>query len=145
MINTQQTQNLADIATVSMSIGLPSLVVIEDKKDLAEKTNLVEDTLLKSGFVKANDYSGIIDLLSEKTKMILYIESGEKLDGLVLEIIAEFTVGIVSLADRKHQTGLKTVKFNPFKTALVIVMTRSQVEASYQRLYEYFGAVTSSE
>ncbi|MEK7655488.1 MAG: hypothetical protein AAB386_02310 [Patescibacteria group bacterium] len=144
MISTKQPQKLPDIAAVSASIGLPSLVVIDDEKGVSGKRNALEKTLSKSGFVKAGDYLEIMDLLAHGKEKIMYVEKGKKLDGLVLEIAAEYAAGIVSLADRKHNTGLKIAKFSPFKTAFVVAMTRKQVEASYPRLYEYFGSVTSN-
>lgn len=145
MINVKDIQKLPDVAAVSASIGLPSLVIIENEKSTRDELNAVGKTMAESGFKKANDYLEVMDLLLTGNEKILYVEQGKKLDDLVLEIVAEYTTGMISLADRKNHTGLKTVKFNPFKTSLAVVMTRSRVEASYPRLYEYFGTITSNE
>lgn len=62
---------------------------------------------------------------------------------MVLEIIAEFDAGIVSLADRKNNTGLKTANWDPSKTSFIVIMTRKQIEQSYPRLFEYVNIIQS--
>jgi len=99
--------------------------------------------LTDSGYKECNDYIEIMDVLSEGQDKIFYTEKSKKLDGLVLEIIAEFDAGIVSLADRRNNTGLKTANWNPAKTSFVVIMTRKQVEQSYPRLFEYVNIIQS--
>lgn len=125
---------------VSRSIGLPSLIVVENKK--APITDRIK-TLKDNDFKEVKDYLEVMEGLEKDNGKVLYIEQADKLDSSMLEIIAEFGAGIISLADRKNNTGIKTVKFNPFETLFVVVMTRDQVEKSYPRLFEYIGTIES--
>ncbi len=124
-------------------LGKVGLLIVEKTSKLKLAVSKAKKILVGIGYAECIDYLEIMDALSSGKKKIYYIEKGKKLDGLVLEIIAEFEAGMVSLADRKNNTGLKTSQWNPAQTFLVIIMTRNQIEKSYPRLFEYINITQS--
>jgi hypothetical protein len=134
-----QTDNISDTLKTSTTIGLPSLVIVEAEENAEKKAQEIRQKLAEEGFVVANNYLEAMDALERGDEKILYVETREKLDNLIFEIITEYSTGIISLADRVHNTGLKTVKFNPFEHTVAIILTREQIEKSNPRLFEYFG------
>ena len=135
-----KTDKLVNLSDALLKVGL---LVAEGKTDTKSKIAKAKKTLADSGYKECADYIEVMDALSSGKDKILYIEKGKKLDGLVLEIIAEFDAGIVSLADRKNNTGLKTANWNPAKTSFIVIMTRKQIEQSYPRLFEYVNIIQS--
>jgi len=138
-----KTNNLTDILKISASIGLPSLLILENEGEKAEKIAKIAKQLTEAGFSQTKNYLGIMDALEVGDTKAFYVESEEKLDNLVFEIVAEYSAGIVSLMDREQGAGLKTVKFDPGKNSLLIIMTRTQVEESNPKLFEYVGVKES--
>ncbi len=136
-------EKIEKIIDVTFAVGKVGLLIVEDEKKLVETRVDVRKILAESKFKECSDYLEIMDALSTGSDKIFYSEKGDRLDGLVLEIIAEFEVGMVSLADRKNNIGLKTVKWNPAKTSPVIMMSRKQTENSYPRLFEYVNITQS--
>jgi hypothetical protein len=136
-------EKIEKIIDVTFAVGKVGLLIVEDEKKLDETRVDVRKILAESKFKECSDYLEIMDALSTGSDKIFYSEKGDRLDGLVLEIIAEFEVGMVSLADRKNNIGLKTVKWNPAKTSPVIMMSRKQTENSYPRLFEYVNITQS--
>ncbi|MEK7540844.1 MAG: hypothetical protein AAB529_01225 [Patescibacteria group bacterium] len=136
----ERTDKLANLSNVFLKVGL---LVAEGKTDPKVRITKAKKTLVNSGYKECTDYIQVMDALSSGKDKIFYIEKNKKLDGLVLEIIAEFDAGIVSLADRKNNTGLKTANWDPSKTSFVVIMTRKQIEQSYPRLFEYINIIQS--
>jgi len=137
----QQARKLAENTAALSKVGL---LVVEDNGNREAIFSETSEIYSDLGYYPCADYLEIMDALSSGQNRIFYIEQGEKLNGLVLEIAAEFETGIVSLADRKKQTGLKTAKWNPVETSFIIVMTRLQVEKSHPRLFEYINIIQSA-
>ena len=127
----------------SASINKVGLLIIEDENTRQIKQGEASKLLADFGYERCSDYLEILTSLNEKKNKIFYLEEGDKLDGPVLEIIAEFEAGIVSLADRKNNSGLITAKWNPLDVTLIVIMTRQQIENSYQRLFEYINIIQS--
>jgi len=138
-----KTNNLTDILKISASIGLPSLLIIENEEEKEQQIAEIEKELTEAGFSQTKNYLEIMDALEVSDTKAFYVESEEKLDNLVFEIVAEYSAGIVSLMDREQGAGLKTVKFDPGKNSLLIIMTRTQVEESNPKLFEYVGVKES--
>lgn len=134
---------ISEFSTTSLALGKVGLIVLEKQKDYSSNLKKAERILSDLGYKKADDYVELMDDLSAGKDRLFYVEGNEKLDGSALEIIAEFEAGIVNLADKKNNQGLKTATWNPLKTSLVIIMNRKQVEASYPRLFEYINLVKS--
>lgn len=131
------------LANFSLSFGKVALLVIENNNEFEQKIDEITPPLSKLEYKLASDYLEIMDALSGGLERIVYIERADRLDSNVLEIIAEFDAGIVSLSDKKNKTGLKTAKWNPSKNSLLVVMTRRQVENSYDKLFNYLSIVQS--
>ena len=138
-----QNNKIDQLANFSLSFGKVGLLVIENNNEFEQKIDEIRPPLSKLEYKLASDYLEIMDALSGGLERVVYIERAEKLDGNVLEIVAEFEAGIVSLADKKNKTGLKTAKWNPSKISLLIIMTRRQVENSYDKLFNYLTIVQS--
>jgi len=130
-------EKIRALAESGSALGKIGLLIVENEKD--PKTALVQAKKVLAGlqYRECADYVALMDALSAGKKKLFYVEPGKRLDGLVLEIVAEFEAGLVSLADRKNKTGLKTARFNPSSVSLVAVLTRSQIEKSHPRLFEY--------
>ena len=144
-------EKTGQLLAITTALGGVGLLIAEHEKGRKIAFEKAREELLNGNYKECSDYLEIMDILSEgpegvasrpygasKTKLF-YVERGEKLDGLVLEIIAEFEAGMVSVADRKHNTGLKTAKWSPTKTSFIVMMSRKQIEASYPRLFEYIN------
>ena len=127
------------LLTTTAALGGVGLLIAENEKGYREAFEKAREQLLNNNYKECYDYLEIMEVLAEGKDKLFYVEVGEKLDGLVLEIIAEFEAGMVNLADRKHNTGLKTAMWNPTKTSCIVIMSRQQVEASYHRLFEYIN------
>jgi len=125
------------------ALGGVGLLIVENEKSNKAAFERAREQLFSNNYKECSDYLEIMDVLSEGKDRLFYTERGEKLDGSVLEIIAEFEAGIISLADRKHNTGLKTATWSPTKTSLIIMIGRKQIEASYPRLFEYINFTQS--
>lgn len=121
------------------SLSKIGLLIIEDETESTALDSEIKNILSVLDYQECKDYLEVMNALSTKKNKIFYIEQSEKLDGLVLEIVAEFEAGIVSLADRKNKTGLMTAKWNPNQISFVIILTRAQIEKSYPRLFEYIN------
>jgi len=126
------------IATTT-ALGGVGLLIVEKEKNRQAAIEKAREKLFNNNYKECSDYLEVMDVLSEGKDKLFYVEKGDKLDGLVLEIIAEFEAGMVSLADRKHNTGLKTAQWNPTKTSFIVILSRKQIEASYPRLFEYIN------
>ena len=136
-------EKINKLTGLSVAFSKVGLLVIDSKTSPKQKITAAKKNLLNLNYKECADYIEVMDALSSGKDKILYIEKGKKLDGLVLEIIAEFDAGIVSLADRKNNTGLKTANWNPAKTSFIVIMTRKQIEQSYPRLFEYVNIIQS--
>ena len=134
---------ISEFSTTSLALGKVGLIVLEKQKDYSVNLKKVEKILSDLGYKKSDDYLELMDDLSAGKDRLFYVEKDEKIDGSTLEIIAEFEAGIVNLADKKNNQGLKTATWNPLKTSLVIVMARKQIENSYPRLFEYINLIKS--
>lgn len=134
---------ISEFSTTSLALGKVGLIVLEKQKDYSVNLKKVEKILSDLGYKKSDDYLELMDDLSAGKDRLFYVEKDEKLDSSALEIIAEFEAGIVNLADKKNNQGLKTATWNPLKTSLVIVMARKQIENSYPRLFEYINLTKS--
>lgn len=117
------------------SLGKVGLLIVEGKGKKPKTVSDAMDIFVDAGFSKCDDYVAILDHLP--TEKCLYVESGEKIDGSVVEIIAEYESGIVSLADRKGKSGLKTSRFNPVATSLIVIVSREQLEKSYSKIFDH--------
>jgi len=125
------------LLATTAALGGVGLLIAENEKSRKTAIEKAREELLNSNYKECSDYLEVMDVLSEGKDKLFYIEKGEKLDGLILEIIAEFEAGMVSLLDRKNHTGLKVAQWNPTKTSFIVMMSRKQIEASYPRLFEY--------
>ncbi len=134
---------ISEFSTTSLALGKVGLIALEKQKDYSANLKKMEKILSDLGYKKSDDYVELMDDLSAGKDRLFYVEKDEKLDGSALEIIAEFEAGIVSLADKKNNQGLKTAIWNPLKISLVIVMARKQIENSYPRLFEYINLTKS--
>lgn len=134
---------ISEFSTTSLALGKVGLIALEKQKDYSANLKKVEKLLLGLGYKKSEDYVELMDDLSAGKDRLFYVEKDEKLGGSILEIIAEFEAGIVNLADKKNNQGLKTATWNPLKTSLVIIMARKQIENSYPRLFEYINLTKS--
>ena len=136
-------KKICEFLTVITSFGGCGLLIVEKesgKEAVLEKTR---EQLLNNDFKEYSDYVDIMNVLSQGEEKLFYVERADKLDGFVLEIIAEFEAGMVSLANRKNNTGLITAHWHPTQTSFIVIMSRRQVEASYQRLFEYTKIIGS--
>jgi hypothetical protein len=140
---TQIQEKIEKLMQTTFALGKVGFLVVENKQEINATLPEAKKALLLLSYEECTDYLELMDALSASKNKIFYLEKDDKFNSLVLEIVAEFESGIVSLADRKNQTGLKTAKWNPFQTSLIIIMTREQVEKSYPRLFEYVGATQS--
>lgn len=139
-----QTQKITEqLLSTTIALGGVGLLIVENERGHKAAFEKAREQLLNNNYRECSDYLGVMDVLTEGKDKIFYIEHGSKLDGLVLEIIAEFEAGMVSLADRKHNTGLKTATWTPTQTSFIVIMSRKQVEASYPRLFEYINFTKS--
>ena len=136
----EKTEQLLATTTALGGIGL---LIAENERGKKAAFKKASEQLLSNNYKECSDYLEVMEVLSEGKDKLFYVENGDKLDGLILEIIAEFEAGVVSLADRKHNTGLKTAGWNPTKTSFVVMMSRKQIEASYPRLFEYINYTQS--
>lgn len=134
-------KKIKKLTEVSSKLGEIGLIVIEDEKKKHVLSNELIKSLNVAGFGRAMDYMECMDLL-EKSQPFYYLENGAKLDDLILELIAEFKTGIISLMDRKYKLGLKTVKFNPNNNSIIIILTRDQVESS-GNFFKFIGPMES--
>jgi len=126
-----------------VALGGVGLLIVENERDREATFEKAREQLLSNNYEECSDYLEIMEVLAEGKSKIFYNEQGTKLGGSVLEIIAEFEAGVVSLADRKHNTGLKTATWTPTKTSFIVIMSRKQIEASYPRLFEYINYTQS--
>lgn len=139
----QLKEKISQLVQIIAMLGKVGLLVVENEEDRETVFTEAPRILLRLPYQQCADYLEIMNALSVGKDKIFYVEREEKLNGLVLEIIAEFESGIVSLADRKNNTGLKIAKWNPAKTSFIVIMTRDQVEKSYPRLFEYINITQS--
>lgn len=130
-------EKMRTIVQTSVALGGPGVVLIEKAAGAKESVAKVAGLLRRAAYREGADCADVMDLLSTAKKKIFYVEKSARLDSDMLEIVAEFDAGIVSLADRKNQTGLKTAKFSPRAVSLLVILTRKQLEKSYPRLFEY--------
>ena len=143
IMSTQPEEKIDKIIQTTVALGKVGLLIVEDQKGIETMLTEAKKSLANARYKECTDYLEIMDALSAGEDKVFYAEKGKKLDGLVLEIIAEFEAGIVSLADRKNNTGLKTAKWNPSQTSFIVIMTRDQIENSYPRLFEYINFTQS--
>jgi len=131
------TEKIRKLTEVSSGLGEVGLVIIEKEKNRQALAKKLVTALNQAGYGRSMDYLESLNLL-EKSQPFYYLEESGSLNDLMLELIAEFKTGIVSLMDRKHKTGLRTIRFNPNKNSIILVLTREQIESSVQ-LFEYVG------
>ncbi len=138
-MSVQIQEKIEQLLQTTTALGGVGLLIAEDEKSRKTAFEKERVELLKNNYKECSAYLEVKGVLSEDKDKLFYVERGEKLDCLVLEIIAEFEAGMVSLADRKHNTGLKTAGWNPTQTSFIVVISRKQIEASYPRLFEYIN------
>src|SRR3990167_2628174 len=126
-----------DLVQTSQALGRVGLIVVEQAKVKRETAVQITAQLNKLGYLACPDYLALLKALGSNQPKLFYQEQGPRLGSQVLEIVAEFESGIVSLADRKKRTGLVTATYNPLATSLVVILTREQLEKSYDRLVDY--------
>lgn len=136
-------ENTEQLLATTTALGGVGLLIAENEKSRKTAFDKAREQLLNNNYKECSDYLEIMEILAEGKDKLFYVEHSEKLDGSVLEIIAEFEAGVVSLADRKHNTGLKTATWTSTKTSLIVMMSRKQIEASYPRLFEYINFTQS--
>lgn len=132
-------EKIGQLLSTTTALGGVGLLIAENEKGHKTAFEKAREQLLNNNYKECSDYLEVMEVLAEGKDKIFYVERGTKLDGLVLEIIAEFEAGMVSLADRKHNTGLKTATWTPTQTSFIVMMSRKQIEASYPRLFEYIN------
>ncbi len=135
----QTIEKTEPLLATTAALGGVGLLIAENERGRKAAIEKAREELQGNDYKECFDYLEVMDILSSGKDKLFYVESGEKLDGLILEIIAEFEAGMVGLADRKHNTGLKTARWNPTKTSLIVVMSRRQIERSYPRLFAYIN------
>lgn len=128
---------IAPSALISKSIGLPSLIVLENKESFEKAASLARKDL--AGFMEASDGISALDFLS-KGMSVLYIERDEKLDSRIETLFVDYAAGIASFASPK---GLVSGQFDPMRASLSVIISRDALEKSYPQLLAYAGAVTS--
>ena len=136
-------KKICEFLTVITSFGGCGLLIIEKESGKEAVLEKAREQLLNNDFKEYSDYVDIMKALSQGEEKVFYVEHTNKLDGFVLEIICEFEAGMVSLADRKYNTGLITAKWPPTQTSFIVIMSRRQVEASYKRLFQYTSLLAS--
>lgn len=140
----KKTNKLANLSNILSNISFRvGLLIIEGEASSKSKITKAKKILIDLGYEEFIDYIEVMDALASKKNKIFYIEKDKKLNGSILEIMAEFDAGIISLADRKNNTGLKTVNWDPSKVSFLIIMTRNQIEQSYPHLFEYINIFQS--
>lgn len=140
---TEVKEKIEKLLKSSFFLGKVSLLVIEDENTRQSKQEETIKLLSNFGYEQCTNYTELMASLNSEKNKILYLEEGERLDGSMLEIVAEHEAGIVSLADRKNSSGLITAKWNPANVSLILIMTRQQIENSYQRLFKYINIIQS--
>lgn len=138
-----QKEKIEKLMQITSALGQVGLLIVEKVDEFESALPAIKKVLVSARYHECADYLEIMNALSASKDKIFYAEKGDRLDSLVLEIIAEFEAGIVSLADRKNNTGLKTAQWNPSQTFFIVVMSRKQIEASYPRLFEYINIMQS--
>lgn len=136
-------EKTGQLLTTTAALGGVGLLIAENERSKKAAFEKASEQLLNNNYKECSDYLEVMEVLGEGKDKLFYVENGDKLDGLILEIIAEFEAGVVSLADRKHNSGLKTAAWNPTKTSFIVMMSRKQIEASYPRLFEYINYTQS--
>ena len=127
----------------TVALGRIGLLIIENESNVESIREEAVKSLIDFVCEQIADYVELMSALNAGKHKLFYAENSDKLNGSILEIIAEFEAGIVSLADRKNNSGLLTAKWNPTETSLTILMSRRQVENSYPRLFEYINIIQS--
>ena len=135
-------QKIKKLAEISAKLGEIGLLIIESEKKAEADGQSARKILANLNYQEAKNYLEIMNSLEAKHP-VFYIESEEKLNNLIWEIIREYQGGMVSLMDRQNHTGLKTVKFLPKESPLILILTRKQIENSPQGLFEYAGPIES--
>lgn len=135
----QTQEKIEKLLATTTAMGGVGLLIAENERGRKAAFEKAREQFLNENFKECSDYLEIMGVLSEGKDKLFYVERGDKLDGLVLEIIAEFEAGMVSLADRKNNTGLKTATWTPTQASFIVMMSRKQIEASYPRLFEYIN------
>ncbi len=140
-MKTMKTLDISPIklAGISQSIVLPFLIINDSGEDAAENT--VKESVIE-GFTFCAGVFEVMDAIDSGKNSIIYLEKNSKLDPKIETVGADFSAGIINFADIKAGK-LRTSKFNPFKTSLIIVADRSKIEESNSRLFEYFGFVAT--
>lgn len=128
---------IAPSALISKSVGLPSLIVLENGDAFEEAVSQTRKEL--AGFMEVFDGISALNLLG-KGMSVLYIERGEKLDSRIETLFVDYAAGIASFASPK---GLASSTFDPMRASLSVVISREALEKSYPQLLAYAGAVTS--
>jgi hypothetical protein len=136
-------EKIQPFSAAALALGRAGLIVAEEGGNSDFKPQAAADSLKNLGYLECHDYLEIMDALAAGQKKIYYRERGGRLDHLVFEIAAEFESGVIGLADRKNNTGLKTARWNPADCALVIIMTRAQAEISHPDLFKYITLIQS--
>ncbi len=143
MITTESTSTLAQMVNLGQTVRLPSLVIIENEQSRPEALAKIIKSLTLIGFHQAVDHKSILEILPTNQGRVVYVEEGESLDSLVLDIVVNYASGFVSLMDRSGGRGLVSVRFAPERNVFWLIMTRVQVEKSYPALFEYVGVIES--
>jgi len=137
MISTDK--KIDTLANFSLSAGKVGLLVVENDNEFEQKIDEITPTLNSLKYKVVQDYLEIMNALSGGSGRIVYIERADRLDSNILEVVAEFEAGIVSLADKKNKTGLKVAKWNPSAVSFLVILTRRQIENSYHKLFDYIN------
>lgn len=122
----------------SSALLAPPLILIEDENVSDELYTRIASLFQEAGFTVVHETSDTLRVLEQGAKKLLYFERGHKLSDPVESLMTEYATGMLSVNDGG---GLHVIKFKPTDTTLALVMTRSQVEASYPKLFEYAGNI----
>lgn len=121
------------------ALAAPSLVLIEDENMSDDLSMRMMDMFQGAGFTTVREVNDALRALEQGVKKFVYFEHGQKLAGPIETLMTEYTTGMLSTSG--GGSGIDVITFNPHETTCVIVMTRSQIEASYPKLFEYVGAI----
>jgi len=136
------TNKIKKLAQVSAAMGEIGVAIIEKESDFKLTKETIADVLIDLGYRQVLDYLSLMNSL-EKNNPVFYLETAKTINNQIAEIIKEYKGGLVSLMDRKGHTGLKTVKFVPRKSPLILIFSREQVETAPADLFEAVGPMES--
>ena len=138
MILDKKLAQIINKLNVSTEMRAPTLIIVEDENASNENYSRMVDVFHESSFVAAYQASDLLTSLKQGSDKVIYFERNSKLADNAVQVVTEYGTGILST---QSGNGMDVTKFDPSKVICVIVATRSQVETSYPRLFEYVGNI----